>query len=109
MEDDTTRQSRSEQLSIALQDGFTGEEVVISIDGEEVNRVTAHTMWEISLATSFDLIVSQGVRRIEIEIPDRGIRSHHEVQVSGPLWIGVSVLGPTEIVWRESTEPFGYV
>lgn len=109
MEDDSTRQSGVEQLSIALQDGFTGEEVVISIDGKEVNRVTAHTAWEISFATSFDVSVSHGVHRIDMEIPDRGVRSHREVRINGPLWIGVSVLGPSEIVWRESSEPFGYV
>jgi hypothetical protein len=103
VDDDTT------QLSIALQDGFTGEEVIVRIDGREVNRLTAQTAWEISLATSFELSLPQGRHRIELEIPGRDVRSSHDVEVNGPTWLGVSVLGPSDVVWRESSDPFGYV
>jgi hypothetical protein len=97
------------QLNVALQDGFTGEEVVIRVDGEEVRRVAAQTAWEISLATSFDVSVDEGSHTVEIEIPARGVNSTHLVDVSEAVWVGISVMDATEVVWRVSTEPFGYV
>jgi hypothetical protein len=97
------------QLNIALQDGFTGEEVVVRVDGEEVNRLEAQTAWEISLATSFALSVPRGSHRVEMEIPARNIQATRDIEIKDQLWVGVSVLGPNDVVWRESTDPFGYV
>ena len=96
------------QLSIALQDGFTGEEAVIRVDGDEAARTEARTAWEISLATSFEVEVSVGHHTIELEIPRRGIRSEHRVEVRRPLWVGISV-DDASVVWRDSFEPFGYL
>ena len=95
-------------LSIALQDGFTGEEVVVRVDGDEVARTEARTAWEISFATSFDVAVPSGYHTIELEIPHRGIRSEHTVEARGPLWVGISV-DDAAAVWRDSLEPFGYL
>ncbi len=95
-------------LSIALQDGFTGEEVVVRVDGDEAERTEARTAWEISFATSFEVEVSAGDHVIEIEIPHRGIQSEHRVEVHGPLWVGISVQDAT-VIWRDSFEPFGYL
>jgi hypothetical protein len=97
------------QLNIALQDGFTGEEVVVRIDGKEVSRLAAQTAWEISLATSFALSVPPGSHRVEMEIPARNIQASRDIEIGNQLWVGVSVLGPNDVVWRESTDPFGYV
>lgn len=95
-------------LSIALQDGFTGEEVVVRVDDEEVERTEATTAWEISLATSLEVEVSPGSHTIEVEIPLRGIQSEHRVELQGPMWVGISVDDP-KVVWRDSFEPFGYL
>jgi hypothetical protein len=105
--DEVTGAVTSVPLNIVLQDGFTGEEAVVRLDGAEVFRAEAQTAWEISLATSFDATIQPGAHTVELEIASRGIRASHEVEVDQPMWLGVSVLD--EVIWRESTDAFGYV
>lgn len=85
VEDRITMDPEPVQLSIALQDGFSGENVIVGIDGQEIHRLEAQTTWEISPAGSAEVTVLSESHRIEIEVPARGVRSSHDIKVTGPL------------------------
>ncbi|MGH3022197.1 MAG: hypothetical protein ACRDNI_00945 [Gaiellaceae bacterium] len=67
-------------VRIALEDGFYGDTVAISIEGGgsySAEDVTTRT--QISLAASTELEAPDGAEALDVEIPTRGIRERIEL------------------------------
>lgn len=96
-------------LHLALEEGFTGDDVVVRVNGDEVFRKRVQTRWQISLADSFDLELRDGRFRVEVEVPSRAAATALDVDVTEEVWVGVSVDADNDLKPRVSGKPFGYV
>lgn len=97
------------RLSISLEEGFTGETVVVSVNGAEVyRRDHVKTKLQIGLAEQFELEVQDGPASIEVTLPAKQLSGRSDVDVAGELYVGVNVEG-NEIRFRHSSHTFGYV
>lgn len=95
-------------LHVALQDGFSGDDVAVRVDGDEVLRKRVQTRWQIGLAEAFDVDVDPGRCRIEIDVPTRSASTALDVDVADETWVGVSLNADGGVETRVSAEPFGY-
>ncbi len=96
-------------LSVALQDGFEGDLVVVRVDGDEVFRESGVSSdLRIGLATSFEVTLNHFPAIVTVELPDRGLVGETRVEDEGTLHVGASVLDG-EVRFRVSAQPFGYV
>lgn len=99
----------SAELSIALQDGFEEDLVVVRVNGDEVLRRPAVTTdIRIGLAYSFDVRAERLPADLVVEVPTRGVSGRTTVEASGPLYVGASVVGGA-VQFRVSQNPFGYL
>ena len=97
-------------LHIALQDGFVNDEVIIYVNDEEVfHQSGINTRFQISFATSFEVDVTQGAVEVTVNIPSRNQTQSIIWDVSHSTYLGVSVTADSNIEFRISTEPFGYL
>ncbi len=97
-------------LSIALEEGFSEDLVVISLDGVEVYRQPrVATRLQIGLADSFELQTAASSVTVAVALPDKGLATELELEVAGVLYLGISISPSGELVHRRSTIPFGYV
>lgn len=96
------------RLGIDLQDGFQGDEVIVTIDGDERFRKRGvMTKRVLGLAANTRLEVPEGTVNVQISIPSRGVEKQLALDVSGDAWLGVSVSGD-EITTTVSEKKFGY-
>jgi hypothetical protein len=96
-------------LHIALQEGFTGEPVIIRINGKEAyRREKVNTKFQIGYADSFEVNVDEGQVKVEVLLPTKGLSETFEMEVSNPTYIGVSI-DQGRIGHRISPQPFGYL
>jgi hypothetical protein len=92
-------------LTIDLQEGFAGDEVLVRVNGSEVaRRSDVRTKRMVGLACSVDVPVPDGPVTLEVEVPTKGVRGAADVRRS---CVGVSVEG-SGVRFIESDEPFGY-
>ena len=97
----------TEILSIALQEGFDGDHVVVRLGAEEVfNHPDLTTDVRIGLATSLEVAVEEYPTPVEVEVPSQNLRGQTTVEAGGPLHLGVSV-ADGEVRFRWSEQPFG--
>lgn len=96
-------------LHIALEDGFTGDDVIVRVDGHEVVRPQVQTRWQIGLADSFELESDDRSCHVEVEVPARGAATALDVEADDEIWLGVSISADGDLTPRVSPEPFGYV
>ncbi len=97
------------QLHIALEEGFSGDDVTVRVQGKPVFEGRAvKTRLQIGLAHSFATDVPEGEVDVELEIPSRGVHHTEQVTVSGTTYVGVS-LEERGVRMRTSSQPFGYV
>jgi hypothetical protein len=95
-------------LHVALQEGFGGEPVAVSVNDRELFRKDdVRTRTQIGRADSFELTVPAGDARIGVTA--RGTTTQIPVSLSADLYVGVSLTPEGTIVHKQSTEPFGYV
>ena len=100
---------RLSKLHVALQEGFSGDDVTVRVNGKAVFQGRAvKTRLQIGLAHSFDVEVSDGQVELAVEIPSRSMLHREQVEVAGTTYVAVS-LGQREVELRISSEPFGYV
>jgi hypothetical protein len=93
------------KLTIDLQDGFSGDEVIVRVNGQEVARPAGvKTKRMLGLAQSLDVSVPAGPVSLEIDLPAKQIRGTRVVHHSH---IGVSLAG-TDVQFIEADKPFGY-
>ena len=95
-------------LHIALQEGFGGEPVAVSINDRELFRKDdVRTRMQIGRADSFELTLPEGDARIAVTA--RGTTAQIPVSLSADQYVGVSLTPEGTIVHKQSSEPFGYV
>lgn len=96
-------------LYIHLQEGFTGEEVIIRVDGEErLHFGEVRTRRIVGRARRDALEVADGQHVFEICVPARGIEKRLEAAVRGELHVGIGLGTGDEPRVRVSETSFGY-
>jgi hypothetical protein len=96
-------------LKIDLQEGFSGEAIVLHLNGSEVYRGTPRTRTQIGLANSQSFDLPPQRLTIEVQRPLSGVSESLELELFQDLYVGVSLLSDGGISLRSSLEPFGYV
>lgn len=96
-------------LSVALEEGFEGDTVVVEVNGRRVfERDGVRTRMQVGLAESLELEVDERAAVVEVQVPSRGARGRIERPLAERLYVGVSLEGD-DVAFRTSEEPFGYV
>lgn len=97
-------------LHTALQEGFSGDEVVVRIDGREVfHRSGVKTRTQIGRAATHEENVPAGAVAVEISLPARKLGLRLPLQLTQDTYLGVSLTPEGQIAHVLSHEPFGYV
>lgn len=97
-------------LSIALQEGFEDVLVVITVNDQEVYRNSeVATRLQIGLADSLEVEVAEGPVTVEIALPDKHLAKELHFELTGTLYLGVSLSPEGEVDDRTSATPFGYL
>ena len=95
-------------LTIALQDGFENDSVVVRVDGELVIEETGvRTDQRIGLAYAIDVPLPDRPVVIDVQVPTQSLRASHELSPATATSVGISLLD-NEIAFRSSPTPFGY-
>ncbi|ACZ30331.1 conserved hypothetical protein [Xylanimonas cellulosilytica DSM 15894] len=93
-------------LHVELQDGFTGEPVVVEVDGATVVEDSPRTRVQIGLALTLEVDVEPGSHVLTVRHP--GAAPFVEaVDVGAETWVGVSVAGGV-VTARVQPAPFWY-
>lgn len=96
------------KLGIDLQDGFDGDEVIVTVNGSELlHQMGVSTKGILGLADSSELEVEDGPLTVEIEIPNRGIAERLNLDGTSIAYLGVSV-ADDKLRTFVAREPFGY-
>ena len=81
-------------LTIDLQEGFEGDQVVITIDDREVfNKPGVKTRYQIGLAERVRLDVAPGSRRLRVALPGRSLQQELQVDAAATPVLAVSLAG----------------
>jgi len=95
-------------LRIALQDGFEGDAVVVSVNGKQVfDQESVKTKRQIGNARSFDVEIDEETANVEISLPLRKLSERITVKMDGKVFLGVSI-ARNRIEHKISAEPFHY-
>jgi hypothetical protein len=93
------------KLTLDLQDGFNGDDVIVRVNGEEVQRRSGvRTKRTLGLAQTLDLTVPEGPLTVEVDVPTQGVRGSTVVQHPQ---LGASVVGNV-VQFIQSDKEFGY-
>lgn len=97
-------------LHIALQEGFSADDVVVRFGGREVFHPTGvTTRTQIGLAATHEEQVPAGTVSVEVLLPARQAKLSQTLQVTQDTYLGVSVTPAGQIEHVVRHEPFGYV
>jgi hypothetical protein len=92
-------------LTIDLQDGFADDDVIVCVNGKEVERRSGvRTKRMLGLAQSMAITVPDGPFSIEVRVTTRGISGRTEVRHTQ---LGVS-LSDKDVQFVQSDKQFGY-
>jgi hypothetical protein len=95
-------------LHIALQEGFTGEPLRISVDGQEIfNKDLVRTRPQIGHADHIDTQHAPGP--VTIVVTARGSSATITHTLTGDAFIGVSITPDGHIIHRVSQDAFRYM
>lgn len=97
-------------LHIALQEGFTHDDVRIDVDGAQVySRQDVSTRQQLGLADSFDTQVDVNEVTVRIALATRHTQEEFVVPLNEANYLGISVDRHGGIQRRISATPFGYL
>ncbi len=96
-------------LKVDLQEGFSGETVVLLLNGTEVYRGAPKTRTQIGLAESRSFELPPQHLRLEATLPRSGVSRSLELDLIQDCYVGVTLSPDGGISLRPSSEPFGYV
>ena len=98
------------RLHIALQEGFSGDAVEISVDGAVVfPQQTVTTRLQIGLAKSHDVEVPSESATVTIRLPARGLVREVPVDLRQASYLQINLSRQGEIETRLSNEPPRYM
>jgi hypothetical protein len=96
------------RLHIALQEGFAGDRVSISVDGRQIySKDAVRTRTQIGLADSVETTHDPGPTTIEVHARDR-VSTITET-LAGDLFVALSLSPDGQIVHRSAAQPFRYM
>jgi hypothetical protein len=79
-------------LTIHLQDGFLGDTVVVSLDGEEIaRREGVTTDLRLSRAAVIETEVADGDGTITVALPERGLAAELALPLAGEVVLAANV------------------
>lgn len=79
-------------LHVDLREGFNRDTVVIRVNGREIfHSAGVATNYSVGLADRIPVEVEEGVARVEVLLPDRGVERSFEQLVTGPVTLGFSL------------------
>ena len=79
-------------LTLDLQEGFDGDQVVMAIDGREVFRKTGvRTRLQIGLAERIKLDVEPGRHSLRVSLPNRSLHGERQFDAKSEPTLAVSV------------------
>ena len=96
-------------LHVALQDGFEGVRVHVSVNGRGVYE--REDLWSdprIGLADSFEVVQPEWPVVVEVSVPDAGMEESVTIETPATPFVGVSVY-EGRMRFRVSGGAFGYV
>jgi hypothetical protein len=97
-------------LHVHLQDGFSGEPVIIRVDGRVVaQRPSVKTRPQLGLAEIIELSPPDGRHSVEIQFPARMLSEAITLEPGRDLHLGVSLEADGTLSHQVSERPFGYV
>jgi hypothetical protein len=96
-------------LKVDLQEGFSGETVVLLLNGNEVYRGTPKTRMQIGLADSRSFNLPPQHLTLKVAIPLSGVSETLDLDLTQDLFVGGTLSSDGVISLRLSSEPFGYV
>jgi hypothetical protein len=96
------------RLHIALQEGFAGDRVSISVDGRQIySKDAVRTRTQIGLADSVETTHDPGPARIEVHARDQAATITETL--TGDLFLAVSLSADGQITHRSAAQPFRYM
>ncbi|MGE0259309.1 MAG: hypothetical protein AB7H71_08630 [Alphaproteobacteria bacterium] len=96
-------------LHIALHDGFQGNHVRISVDGQTVfDRAGVRTDLRISRADAVDVSAPAQHVRIEVTVDPGGVAGATEVDAAATPYVAIDLAG-SGIQFKLSADPFAYL
>jgi len=97
-------------LHVAFQEGFSNDEVALSVNGAEVFRKTGiTTKLQIGYADAVDVEVASGRSRLDVNVVTRSTAASIQVTVSDRTYVGVSLDRRGQPECQVSGEPFRYL
>lgn len=97
-------------LHIALQEGFFDDSVIIRANQQEIFQHQAvKTRNQIGLAEWVEVNLPEGSITLEVSIPSRGVAQSIPLQLSGNLYLGISLTPEGKLDYQISNEAFGYL
>lgn len=98
-------------VKLDLQDGFVDDEVVVKLDGREIQRATnVSTRSQLGLARSMELVLPPTAVQLSIELPQLDLRTSINVPAKRPLWIAASLNDSRDrLDVTVSEQRFGYM
>jgi hypothetical protein len=96
-------------LHIHLQEGFTGDTVVVQVNGREVfHKDGVQTKLLLGYADTLEVQVPEASVNVEISVPSKNISETIIIErVSETPYLGVSIQAG-KITYIKSNKPFGY-
>jgi hypothetical protein len=95
-------------LGIDLQEGFSGETVMIELDGHEIFRQEkVQTKLLLGFAETTTYQVPEGDHELMIRVGSKGIEEKIKVETEGDIFLGISLVGEKiEVIY--ANKPFYY-
>ena len=98
------------QVTVDLREGFLDDEVVISEGQKELFRAHGITTRSLSGSARFvRLTLEAGSKTLRIAVPTRALERDLTIDLSAPLFLGVSISPKDTLELRVSRVPFGYI
>lgn len=95
-------------LHIDFQEGWTGDQVLVTIDGVDRRTLdTVTTRTQIGLAAQIEEDVPAGRRTITITVSGRQLAGSHDVEIDDEHWVAVSIEAG-RLVFNDQPELYGY-
>ncbi|HEU0285583.1 MAG TPA: hypothetical protein VFR22_00980 [Nocardioidaceae bacterium] len=94
-------------VHVELQEGWTGEQVEMWVNGSRWYSGRPSTRLQIGYADAVVVNVSTGLVRLEVRLPEVSIEASRSMPIGNEHWIGVSRLNGTVLIVDQAA-PFGY-
>ncbi len=96
-------------LTVDLQEGFYGDQVVIAVDEREVfHKMDVRTRYQISLAEQVALEVQPGRHTVRVSLPGRQAAAEVEIDAEATPYLAVS-FDQGRLLLDPAAEAFGYL